>query len=46
MHLLNLGVGAESTEAQPEECVVSWLAGLIGGEEQAVKESLRLHQKE
>lgn len=46
MHLLNLGIGAESAEGQPEECVVSWLAGFIGEEEQAVRESRRLVQKE
>lgn len=46
MHLLNLGVGAESAEAQPEECVVSWLVGLLEEEEWAVRQSLRLHQKE
>lgn len=46
MHLLDLGVGAERAGAQPEECVISWLVGLMGEEEQAVRESLRLHQKE
>lgn len=46
MHLLNFGVGTASAEAQPEERVVSWLVGLLGEEEWAVRESLRLRQKD